>query len=106
MTSPASPLPKALPHACTHSQVAGGIVPVYNIPVLDEAKGEILVVDRTVLAYIFIGNISMWNDERILNLQSSAIRAKLEAAGQQPIQIIVRKDGSGSTEVMTKSFNL
>lgn len=79
---------------------------MYNIPVLDEAKGEILVLDRTTLAYIFIGNISMWNDARILALQSSAIKAKLEAAGNQPIQIMVRNDGSGSTEVMTKSLNL
>jgi ABC-type phosphate transport system substrate-binding protein len=79
---------------------------VYNIPVLDRTKGEILVLDRTTLAYIFIGNISVWNDARILDLQSSEIRAKLEAAGNQPIQIIVRNDGSGSTEVMTKSLDL
>jgi ABC-type phosphate transport system substrate-binding protein len=87
-------------------QVAGGIVPVYNLPVLDTKKPEeTLVLDRLTLAYIFIGNITQWNDQRILDLQSPAVRAKLEGAAQV-INVVVRSDASGSTEVLTKSLDL
>ncbi len=34
------------------------MVPVYNIPMLQQADNEVLVVDRTTLAYIFMGNIT------------------------------------------------
>ena len=88
------------------NQVAGGIVPVYNLPVLDPKKPEeTLVLDRLTLAYIFIGNITQWNDQRILDLQSPAVRAKLEAEATV-INVVVRQDRSGSTEVFTKSIDL
>ena len=86
--------------------MAGGIVPVYNLPVLDPNKPEVtLVLDRLTLAYIFIGNITQWNDQRILDLQSPAVRAKLAGAAQV-INVVVRSDASGSTEVLTKSLDL
>ena len=86
--------------------MAGGIVPVYNLPVLDTKKPEeTLVLDRLTLAYIFIGNITQWNDQRILDLQSPAVRAKLEAEATV-INVVVRQDRSGSTEVFTKSIDL
>ena len=86
--------------------MAGGIVPVYNLPALDPNKPEEnLVIDRLTLAYIFIGNITQWNDQRILDLQSPAVRAKLAGAAQV-INVIVRSDASGSTEVLTKSLDL
>jgi ABC-type phosphate transport system substrate-binding protein len=88
------------------NQVAGGIVPVYNLPVLDQNKPEeALVLDRLTLAYIFIGNITQWNDQRILGLQSPTVRAKLADAAEV-INVIVRKDASGSTEVLTKALDL
>ena len=88
------------------NQVAGGIVPIYNLPVLDPNKPEeALVLDRLTLAYIFIGNITQWNDQRILDLQSPTVRAKLADAAEV-INVIVRKDASGSTEVLTKSLDL
>ena len=87
------------------SQVAGGVVPVYNIPMLQQADNEILVLDRTTLAYIFMGNITTWNDPRILALQDSAVKAKIEHEDRL-IELVVRDDKSGSTEVFTKSLNL
>jgi ABC-type phosphate transport system substrate-binding protein len=73
---------------------------------LDTKKPEeTLVLDRLTLAYIFIGNITQWNDQRILDLQSPAVRAKLEGAAQV-INVVVRSDASGSTEVLTKSLDL
>ena len=86
--------------------MAGGIVPIYNLPVLDTKNPEeTLVLDRLTLAHIFIGNITQWNDTRILDLQSPAVRAKLAGAAQV-INVVVRSDASGSTEVLTKSLDL
>ena len=86
------------------NQVAGGIVPVYNVPVLDPSDpAQTLVLDRPTLAYIFIGNITKWNDPAILALQSPLVRSKLIA---QDITVVVRSDGSGSTEVLTKALDM
>jgi len=92
-------------HSTNKRQVAGGIVPVINIPLLERAVGETLVIDREVLSFIFMGNITKWNDQRVLSLQSPSVRAKLAQAAYE-IKIMVRKDGSGSTEVLTKSLDL
>jgi len=92
-------------HSTNKRQVAGGIVPVINIPLLDQTVGEMLVIDREVLSFIFMGNITKWNDQRVLSLQSPTVSAKLAQAADD-IKIMVRKDGSGSTEVLTKSLNL
>mmetsp|Transcript_10648 Transcript_10648/g.27388 ORF Transcript_10648/g.27388 Transcript_10648/m.27388 type:complete len:1216 (+) Transcript_10648:587-4234(+) len=85
--------------------VAGSIVPVVNIPILDSEAGEILVVDRSVLSRIFMGLIIRWNDPEILAQQSPSVADKL-AAAENSIKLVVRGDGSGSTEVFTKALNL
>jgi phosphate transport system substrate-binding protein len=87
------------------SQVVGGVVPVYNIPMLQQTDYEVLVLDRTTLAYIFMGNITTWNDPRILALQNAAVKAKIENEDRL-LELVVRDDNSGSTEVFTKSLNL
>ena len=82
-------------------------MPVYNVPVLDQSDPALtLVLDRTALASIFIGNITEWNDPAILAIQSTVVRGKLAAAGAMKIIVVVRSDGSGSTEVFTKSLDL
>ena len=80
-------------------------MPVYNIPLLNKAADEVLVLDRTTMAYVFTGNISMWNDPRILALQTLGVKAKMQNE-EREINLVVRDDDSGSTEVMTKSLNL
>ena len=80
-------------------------MPVYNIPMLQQADNEVLVLDRTTLAYIFMGNITTWNDPRILALQNAAVKAKIENEDRL-LELVVRDDNSGSTEVFTKSLNL
>ena len=88
------------------NQVAGGIVPVYNVPVLDPSDpAQTLVLDRPTLAYIFIGNITKWNDPAILALQSPLVRSKL-ITQESLITVVVRSDGSGSTEVLTKALDM
>src|SRR5215467_14424179 len=68
--------------------VMGGIVPVVNI---DGIKSGDLVLDGPTLAKIFMGEIKTWNDPAIAKLNPSA---KLPS---QPIAVVHRSDGSGTT---------
>ena len=68
--------------------VMGGIVPVVNI---EGVKPGDLVIDGPTLAKIFLGEIKTWNDPAIAKLNPTA---KLPA---QPIAVVHRSDGSGTT---------
>jgi phosphate transport system substrate-binding protein len=68
--------------------VMGGIVPVVN---LDGLKPGDLVLDGPTLARIFLGDIKTWNDPAVARLNPSV---KLPA---QPIAVVHRSDGSGTT---------
>jgi phosphate transport system substrate-binding protein len=68
--------------------VIGGVVPVVNIPGV--ASGA-LKFDGPLLADIFLGKITMWNDPRIEALNGGV---KLPA---QKITVVRRSDGSGTT---------
>jgi phosphate transport system substrate-binding protein len=69
--------------------VAGAVVPVYNIP----GVGQGLNFAPDVLADIFLGRITKWNDPR---LSRANPRAKLPAAD---IVVVHRSDGSGTTAI-------
>lgn len=66
-----------------------GIIPAYNIPGLTAH----LNFTGNVLAEIFYGSITMWNDHRIAALQSPSVAAQLPA---HAIQVYHRSDGSGT----------
>jgi phosphate transport system substrate-binding protein len=69
--------------------VLGAVVPVYNLPGM---KGEIKF-NGAVLADIFLGKITKWNDPAI---------AKLNAGMQLPatdITVVHRSDGSGTSYI-------
>jgi phosphate transport system substrate-binding protein len=68
--------------------VMGGIVPVVNV---EGIKPGDLVIDGPTLAKIFLGQIKAWNDPAIAKLNPSL---KLPA---QPIAVVHRSDGSGTT---------
>jgi phosphate transport system substrate-binding protein len=68
--------------------VMGGIVPVVNIEGI--AAGE-LVLDGATLAGIFLGKVKSWDDPAIKKLNPNA---KLPS---QPIAVVHRSDGSGTT---------
>ena len=68
--------------------VMGGIVPVVN---LEGIKPGELVIDGPILAKIFIGEITKWDDPAIKKLNE---KAKLPAAA---IAVVHRSDGSGTT---------
>src|SRR5262245_12275887 len=68
--------------------VMGGIVPVVNI---DGIKSGDPVLGGPTLAKIFLGEIKTWNDPAIAKLNPSV---KLPS---QPIAVVHRSDGSGTT---------
>jgi len=71
--------------------VLGSVVPAYNIPGF---KGE-LKFTPDILAGIFLGKITSWNDPAIAKINPDA---KLPA---QSIIVVHRSDGSGTTYVWT-----
>ena len=72
--------------------VMGGVVPVINV---EGIKPGELMLDGPTLAKIFLGEIKTWNDPAIQKLNPSA---KLPA---QPIVVVHRSDGSGTTFLFT-----
>jgi phosphate transport system substrate-binding protein len=72
--------------------VIGGDVPVAN---LEGVKPGELKLDGVTLAKIFLGEIKAWNHPAILKLNPNA---KLHS---QPIVVVHRSDGSGTTFIWT-----
>jgi phosphate transport system substrate-binding protein len=72
--------------------VMGGVVPVVN---LDGVAAGTLVLDGATLAKIYLGNITAWDDPAIKKLNPDV---KLPS---QPIAIVHRSDGSGTTFIFT-----
>jgi phosphate transport system substrate-binding protein len=72
--------------------VLGGVVPILNVEGI--TSGEI-GLDGATLARIFLGEIKNWNDPAIKELNRNV---KLPA---QPIVIVHRSDGSGTTFLFT-----
>jgi phosphate transport system substrate-binding protein len=71
--------------------LAGAVVPIFNIK---EVTGT-LVLDGPTLAGIYLGKINKWNDPAI-----AALNPKV-ALPDQPISVVHRSDGSGTTEIFT-----
>lgn len=69
----------------------GAVVPTYNIPGI----GDGLVFDGELLAAIFMGEVTNWNDERIRSLNPDFDLPDLD------IQTVHRSDGSGTTNIWT-----
>lgn len=67
------------------------VVVTYNIPGVN--KG--IVFDGPIIADIFLGRISRWNDRRIRRLNPDVSLPRL------PIQVVHRSDGSGTTNLWT-----
>ncbi len=72
--------------------VVGGNVPVINV---DGIKPGEMVMDGTILADIYLGKITKWNDPRIAKLNPTL---KLP---DQNIVVVRRSDGSGTTFIWT-----
>ena len=72
--------------------VLGGVVPVIN---LDGFKPGELKVTGEVLAEMFMGTISKWNDSKIATLNPG------KKLPDQSITVVHRADGSGTTFIFT-----
>ncbi|MGE3148789.1 MAG: phosphate ABC transporter substrate-binding protein PstS [Pseudorhodoplanes sp.] len=72
--------------------VLGGVVPVINV---EGVKSGDIVLDGATLAKIFLGEVKTWNDAAIQKLNASV---KLPS---QPIVVVHRSDGSGTTFLFT-----
>ena len=70
----------------------GAVVLTYNLPGVDQA----LKLNATLIADIFLGKISKWNDKRILELNPA-----LKVADSLNITVVHRSDGSGTSAIFT-----
>jgi phosphate transport system substrate-binding protein len=68
--------------------VIGGVVPVMNIP---GVQAGAMKLDGPLLADIFLGKVTMWNDPRIAALNGGVQLPALK------ITVVRRSDGSGTT---------
>ncbi len=73
---------------------AGSVVLAYNLPGVEGLK-----LSRDVYPDILLGKITNWNDPRIAKINPDL---KLP---DQPITVIYRSDGSGTTAVLTKHLS-
>src|SRR5438132_4808485 len=71
--------------------VLGSVVPAYNVPGVTES----LKFTPQILADVFLGKITNWNDPAIAKVNPGA------KFPNQPIVVVHRSDGSGTTYVFT-----
>lgn len=89
---------EALPAPAVHiPEVIGSVVPAYNIPGVDEHE---LKLTGPILADIFRGVITKWDDPRIAELNPGV------PLPSQDIVVVHRSDGSGTTFVWTQYLSL
>lgn len=74
--------------------ILGGICVGVNIPYIADL-GETLELTASQISMIFRGEISMWNDDRLLSANSNL------ADVNEPISVIARSDKSGTTSQFT-----
>jgi phosphate transport system substrate-binding protein len=91
LTAAQATCPGAILHIAT---AMGGVVPTYNLPELQSSATALKFTPDT-LAGIFLGQITNWNDEKL-----TADNPDL-ANVDQPIAVIHRADGSGTTNIWT-----
>lgn len=72
--------------------VIGGVVAIINVPGI---SSESLVLDGTTMCEIFLGEIKQWNDPKI-----KALNPKINLPAN-PITVVHRSDGSGTTAIFT-----
>jgi phosphate transport system substrate-binding protein len=87
-----------------YPMLAGAVVPIYNIKLSQDLPSGTtlpkLVLDRQTLVDIYNATITKWNDPTIVALNPDWTNY-LPAA---PITAVHRSDGSGTTEIFTKSL--
>jgi phosphate transport system substrate-binding protein len=77
--------------------VVGGVVPVMNLPGIKPGQ---IKLTGPVLADIYVGAITKWNDPRIKALNGNVPLPNL------PITVVHRSDGSGTSFIFTSYLSL
>ncbi len=77
--------------------VIGGVVPAVNVPGVPTGK---IKLPGSVLADIFLGKITMWNDPAITKWNAALNLPAL------PITVVHRSDGSGTTFLFTSYLGI
>ena len=77
--------------------VTGGVVPVINVPGLQPGQVKLTGL---LLAEIYLGQITKWNDPRIV-----AVNKGVNLPGL-PITVVHRSDGSGTSFIFTSYLSL
>jgi phosphate transport system substrate-binding protein len=72
-------------------QASGAVVVTYNLP----GDNNNISLTPDIIADIFLGNIKMWNDTRIISINKGVQIPGL------PILVAHRSDGSGTTNIFT-----
>jgi len=72
--------------------VMGGVVPVFNVVGVEAGR---LKLDQAVLADIYLGKITKWNDAKIVALNPGV------TLPEKLISVVRRSDGSGTTHLFT-----
>lgn len=72
--------------------VMGGVVPVANVPGVEAGA---LSLSRSLLADIYLGKVTRWNDPSIASLNPQLTLPELD------ITVVHRADGSGTTWIFT-----
>jgi phosphate transport system substrate-binding protein len=78
-----------------YPMLAGAVVPIYNV----SGVSQPLVFSGAVLAGIYDGTITNWNDPAIAALNPGV------ALPDAPITAVHRSDGSGTTEIFTNALS-
>jgi phosphate transport system substrate-binding protein len=76
--------------------ILGGVVPIVNI---DGFKPSELKISGEVLAEVYLGTITKWNDPKIVALNPG------KTLPNQNITVVHRADGSGTTFIFTDYLN-
>jgi len=71
----------------------------YNVP---ELKGMELVLDYDTIAQIYTNDLTMWNDQRIKDLNTAHVAAALPA---KPIVVVTQSISSAVTRLFTTLLN-
>jgi len=80
--------------------LAGAVVPIYNLTLGSGAPTTPLILNGVLLAGIYNGTLTMWNDPAIVALNPD-LASFLPA---EKITAVHRSDGSGTTELFTKAL--
>jgi hypothetical protein len=81
------------------------VVPAYNLPTLSGVD-QPLVLNLSVIAEIYLGSVTRWNDPKIVELNADLLAAQPTALPDQEIMVLVLSNPSDITELFTRALSM